>query len=53
MTGAVFTARAVADERCGRFDAVRVEVGGRAYYTGTSRFSIESGDTLGRGFLLR
>ncbi|MBX3567010.1 MAG: proline racemase family protein [Rhizobiaceae bacterium] len=53
ITGAVFTARAVAAERSGRFDCVRVEVGGRAYYSGASRFTVEQDDALGRGFLLR
>jgi trans-L-3-hydroxyproline dehydratase len=53
VTGAVFSGRAVRGERCGRFDAVRVEVGGRAYYSGRSHFMLEDGDELGRGFLLR
>lgn len=33
--------------------AVRVEVGGKSYYTGTSRFILESDDLLShQGFLL-
>jgi proline racemase len=53
ITGAAFTGRARACEPVGRFEAVRVEVGGRAFYTGTSRFHVESEDELGNGFLLR
>lgn len=53
ITGAVFSAKAVRTETAGRFEAVRVEVGGRAFYSGRSSFSIEPGDELGRGFLLR
>ncbi|MGE3966788.1 MAG: proline racemase family protein [Dongiaceae bacterium] len=52
LTGAVFTGRALASLRVGRFEAVRVEVGGRAHYTGTARFTLEPGDEIGRGFLL-
>lgn len=53
VTGSTFTASAVGRERAGRFEAVRVEVAGRAYYTGTARFTLEDGDALGEGFLLR
>ena len=53
VTGSTFSARALGRERAGRFEAVRVEVAGRAYYTGTARFTLEQGDTLGAGFLLR
>ncbi len=53
ITGAVFTASAVARETAGRFDAVRVKVGGRAFYTGSARFTAETGDDLGGGFLMR
>jgi trans-L-3-hydroxyproline dehydratase len=53
LTGAVFSARATRVERAGRFDAVRIEVGGHSHYTGRSRFSVEAGDPLGSGFLLR
>lgn len=52
LTGAVFSATPVRRERVGRFEAVRVEVGGRAYYSGRSSFSVEPGDPLGGGFLL-
>jgi len=53
LTGAVFEARATRRERAGRFEAVRVEVAGRAFYTGRSRFTVEADDPLGGGFLLR
>jgi trans-L-3-hydroxyproline dehydratase len=53
ITGAVFTAGAVRRTLAGEHDAVVVEVGGRAYYTGSSRFRLEKGDTIGSGFLLR
>jgi proline racemase len=53
VTGAIFTGRALATLRAGRFDAVRVEVGGRAHYTGSARFTLEPDDAIGRGFLLK
>jgi proline racemase len=53
LTGAVFSAKAVRSEREGRFEAVRVEVGGQGYYSGRSSFTMEAGDALGAGFLLR
>ena len=53
VTGAVFTSRALATLRAGRFDAVRVEVGGRAHYSGSARFTLEPDDAIGRGFLLK
>ncbi len=53
ITGAIFTGRALKETRVGRFPAVRVEVGGRAYYTGRASFTAEADDPLGSGFLLR
>ena len=53
VTGAVFTGRALLRTHVGRFDAVTVEVGGRAHYTGTARFTLEADDPLAGGFLLR
>jgi proline racemase len=53
LTGSVFSASPVRRDRVGDFEAVRVEVGGRAYYSGRSTFSVEPGDPLGGGFLLR
>jgi len=53
LTGAVFTGQALRHAKAGRFEAVTVEVGGRAYYTGGGRFTVEADDPLGGGFLLR
>jgi trans-L-3-hydroxyproline dehydratase len=53
VTGSVFTGRVVQTARAGDFAGVVIEVGGRAHYTGTSRFTLEPGDALGEGFLLR
>jgi trans-L-3-hydroxyproline dehydratase len=53
VTGARFTGRALRQVRAGEFGAVTVEVGGRAHYTGTARFTLEEDDPLGGGFLLR
>ena len=52
LTGAVFTGRAVTPIRAGEFAAVRVEVGGRAHYSGSARFTLEPDDEIGKGFLL-
>jgi trans-L-3-hydroxyproline dehydratase len=53
VTGAVFTGRVLRQVPAGGFPAVTVEVGGRAYYTGRSSFTLEPDDPLGAGFLLR
>ncbi|HJO73538.1 MAG: proline racemase family protein [Rhodospirillales bacterium] len=53
VTGDVFTGTAVRACKVGRFDALTVEVSGRPYYTGTACFTLEDGDALGGGFLLR
>lgn len=53
VTGDVFTGRGVASAPFGQFSAVRVAVGGRAHYTGTAKFTLEDGDRLGSGFLLK
>ncbi len=53
VTGSIFTGKALREARTGRFRAVTVEVGGRAHYVGTSRFTHEPDDRLGEGFLLR
>ena len=53
VTGALFTGRALRKVRAGAFDAVTVEVGGQAYYTGRASFTREPDDPLGEGFLLR
>jgi trans-L-3-hydroxyproline dehydratase len=53
VTGSVFEARLASRTKAGAIDAVTVEVAGRAHYTGTSRFTLEPDDELGKGFLLR
>ncbi|HEU5440106.1 MAG TPA: proline racemase family protein [Ktedonobacterales bacterium] len=53
VTGAVFEGEAVAVTRSGERPAVTVRVSGRAHYSGTARYWLESGDDIGRGFLLR
>ena len=53
VTGAMFDARIIATGQVGLFPAVRVEVAGRAFYTGESVFTLEDDDAIGRGFLLR
>jgi proline racemase len=53
VTGAVFTGRALRETTAGPFPAVVVEVGGIAYYTGRSEFTVEADDPLAGGFLLR
>ncbi|KAF3849841.1 hypothetical protein F7725_019560 [Dissostichus mawsoni] len=52
-TGSQFTGRAVEETKCGDFKAVVVEVSGRAFYTGVSRFVQEPEDKLTHGFLLK
>jgi trans-L-3-hydroxyproline dehydratase len=53
ITGSLFSGRVAARDVCGKFPAVRVEVGGRAYYTGRSVFTVEPDDALAAGFLLK
>ena len=53
VTGAIFTGKALAKTRAGSFEAVTVEVGGKAHYTGRASFTLEEGDEIGKGFLLR
>jgi trans-L-3-hydroxyproline dehydratase len=53
VTGALFTGKALRTTRTGCFDAVIVEVGGKAHYTGSAKFTLEEGDEIGKGFLLR
>ena len=53
LTGAIFSGRLLGATRAGRFPAVTVEVGGRAHYSGSARFTLEPDDAIGRGFLLK
>jgi proline racemase len=53
VTGAIFTGKAVQETRAGEIAAVTVEVSGKAHYTGRASFTLEPGDEIGKGFLLR
>ena len=52
ITGALFTGKALATTRAGSFEAVTVEVGGKAHYTGEARFQFDDDDPLRDGFSL-
>ena len=53
ITGSRFTGRVAEQTKTGRFDAIRAEVAGRAYYSGSAIFTVEADDPLAGGFLLR
>lgn len=53
VTGSIFTGQIAARLQAGNFPAIRAEVAGRAYYTGRASFTVEAGDPLAGGFLLR
>ena len=53
VTGSRFAGRVAEKTTCGRFPAIRAEVSGRAYYTGSSVFTVEPEDPLAGGFLLK
>lgn len=52
VTGAIFDASVASETRCGDRNAVTVNVAGRAYWSGQSRFIVEEDDPLKDGFLL-
>ncbi|CAG2205938.1 L3HYPDH [Mytilus edulis] len=51
-TGGKYRATPVKAVSCGDFNAVVVEVSGNGHYIGTSSFSLEEGDKIGKGFLM-
>lgn len=51
-TGDIFSGKAVEETKLGDFRAVKVEVGGKGWYTGSATFTLEEEDKLGKGFLL-
>lgn len=51
LTDSLYTGRPLARAACGEHEAVTVEVGGRAYATGTAAFTAEDDDPLRDGFL--
>lgn len=53
VNGSRFTGMAVKETTCGSMAAVVVEVAGRAFYTGTSKFVVEEEDDLKQGFLCK
>jgi proline racemase len=52
LTGACFIGTAVEEARVGPYRAIVAEIAGTAHYTGDARFTLESDDPLGDGFLL-
>jgi trans-L-3-hydroxyproline dehydratase len=53
VTGALFTGGIARSVAFGPHDAIIARVGGRAHYSGEASFTVEEGDPLGGGFLLR
>lgn len=53
ITGARFSGEVLRQTQVCHHSAIIARVGGRAYYTGRAEFSLEEGDDLGKGFLLR
>lgn len=53
VTGSIFHGRVSSHLTAGAFLAIRAEVAGRAYYTGSASFTLEADDPLAGGFLLR
>ncbi|XP_045175723.2 trans-L-3-hydroxyproline dehydratase-like [Mercenaria mercenaria] len=51
--GSKFVAKAVKQVKFGPHDAVIVEVSGKGHYMGTSVFTLEADDEIGKGFLLK
>ena len=53
IVGSRFTGAVAKTVQCGPYDAIVARVAGRAFYTGRAEFTLEEGDGLGQGFLLR
>jgi trans-L-3-hydroxyproline dehydratase len=53
IVGSRFTGAVARTTRAGEHDAIVARVGGRAFYSGRAEFSLEDGDELGAGFLVR
>ena len=51
--GSKFKAKPVREVKFGPYDAVVVEVCGKAYYTGSCTLTREADDDIGKGFLLK
>ena len=52
VVGSTMTGKVVAEQTVGTLPAVTVEVGGRAYYTGSATFLVEPDDPFAAGFLV-
>ena len=52
-TGARFKARPVRETKLGPHEAVVVEISGKGHYLGSSCFTAENDDEIGKGFLLK
>ncbi len=48
-----FTGMALKQVKCGKHDAVQVEVSGHGFYSGSNTFTVEEDDDLKAGFLLK
>jgi len=53
IAGSLFTGSVARQTKAGDREAIVARVGGRAFYSGKAEFTLEDGDDLGRGFLLR
>ncbi|MGL4406714.1 MAG: proline racemase family protein [Notoacmeibacter sp.] len=53
MTGSQFSGSVLGMASGYPVSAIRVEVAGRAYYSGAAVFEMETNDPLGKGFLVR
>jgi proline racemase len=53
IVGSRFTGSVARTTTAGAHAAIVACVGGRGFYAGTAEFSVEDGDELGRGFLVR
>jgi proline racemase len=53
VTGSIFEGRIAQTIPADGYPVIRAEVAGRAYYTGTSVFTVEPDDPLAEGFLLK
>ncbi|XP_050416957.2 trans-L-3-hydroxyproline dehydratase [Patella vulgata] len=51
-TKAIFTGKPVKPVSIGQRQGVRVEISGKGFYCGSSTFTLEQDDLIGRGFLL-
>ncbi|CAD5121895.1 unnamed protein product [Dimorphilus gyrociliatus] len=52
LTKSEMIGQAIERMKCGKFEAVRVKVEGRGFYSGRCEFQLEDDDLLGKGFLI-